>query len=132
MSIDTCIPATQNESFGFHGTMGDHASVAWPLAFDAIRRMVKRPAIEVRAFLDAPAGRHFADEVLDGLDRGRPLGETIETVASRWMCRVPANQRHGQHDLGEGKSLLLRLVIEAGEYAAACPEERQVPEIRSR
>ena len=30
------IPATENESWGFWGTMGGYASVAWPIAMTAI------------------------------------------------------------------------------------------------
>ena len=110
----TSILPTQNERFGFHGTMGVHATAAWPMAFRTIRRAVMRPAVEVRAFLDAPAGRHFADEVLDGLEGGRPLSDAIEAVASRWMHMTPTHH-HGQRGLREEKARLRRLVIQAGE-----------------
>ena len=32
MTTTTTIPATQNEAWGFWGTMNEHASAAWPLA----------------------------------------------------------------------------------------------------
>lgn len=33
---NTNIPATRNEGWGFWGTMGGHACIAWPLAMTAV------------------------------------------------------------------------------------------------
>lgn len=37
------IPATQNESWGFWGTMNEHASAAWPQACAAISHATSQP-----------------------------------------------------------------------------------------
>ena len=34
------IPATQNDAWGFWGTMNEHASAAWPLAIAALPLLV--------------------------------------------------------------------------------------------
>ena len=35
-ALTTALPASQNESFGFWGTMGGYACLAWPLAMQAM------------------------------------------------------------------------------------------------
>ncbi len=39
---NSTIPATRNEAWGFWGTMGGHASIAWPLVMHAIARPQRR------------------------------------------------------------------------------------------
>jgi hypothetical protein len=39
----------------------------------------------VRDFLDSRHGRHFADEVTNGLCRGAPLAAAIDAAVARWM-----------------------------------------------
>ena len=58
MTTDT-IPATQNDAWGFWGTMNEHASAAWPLAMTAISDATGQPLESVRIFLDSRFGRHF-------------------------------------------------------------------------
>ena len=36
MNTNQQIPATQNEAWGFWGTMDEHAAIAWPMAMAAI------------------------------------------------------------------------------------------------
>ena len=60
-------PTTQNEAWGFWGTMGVHACVAWPIAMTQIADVTGEPLESVRIFLDSKQGRHFADAVQDGL-----------------------------------------------------------------
>lgn len=43
MKQDINIPATQNEAWGFWGTMNEHASTAWPLAMRAISDATSQP-----------------------------------------------------------------------------------------
>ncbi|MFP5482562.1 MAG: hypothetical protein ACLGGW_04715, partial [Gammaproteobacteria bacterium] len=57
------IPATQNESWGLFGTLGEHAEAAWPIAMTAISDATYQPLDSVRTFLDSRHGRHFADDV---------------------------------------------------------------------
>lgn len=64
---------TQNEAYGFWGTMnfkGGTASRAWPLAMAAIKENTATDDVEVRAFLDSRWGRHFADMVHNNLNEG--------------------------------------------------------------
>ena len=65
------IPASQNEAWGFWGTMNEHAAAAWPLAMTAIADATGQPLESVRIFLDSRHGRHFADDVQNGLYRGQ-------------------------------------------------------------
>ena len=64
---NTNIPATQDEAWGFCGTMNEHASGAWPLAMSAISDATGQPIESARIFLDSRHGRHFADDVQNGL-----------------------------------------------------------------
>jgi len=48
MNTTTQIPATQNEAWGFWGTMNEHASAAWPLAMVAISDATSQPLESVR------------------------------------------------------------------------------------
>lgn len=81
--------ATQNEGYGFWGTMHlegeDIAERAWPLTSVAIAKATGEDADSIRAFLDSRRGRHFADDVHNGLFLGQPLEEAIDTAVDRWM-----------------------------------------------
>ena len=79
------IPATQNEGWGFWGTMEEHAKEAWPLATKAIAEATGQPIDSIRPFLDSRHGRHFADDVHNGLCRGNTLKEAIDAAVTRWM-----------------------------------------------
>jgi hypothetical protein len=76
---------TQNESWGFWGTMGEHAPSAWPLASRAIAGATGCEPEQVRAFLDSRHGRHFADAVQDGLFVGANLHDAIDNATTKWM-----------------------------------------------
>jgi hypothetical protein len=71
------IPATQNDAWGFWGTMKEHASAAWPLAMTAVSVATSQPLDSVRTFLDSRHGRHFADDVQNGLYQGQALQDAI-------------------------------------------------------
>ena len=47
------IPTTQNEAWGFWGTMNEHASAAWPLAMNTISDATHQP-LEPGSFLATP------------------------------------------------------------------------------
>lgn len=79
------IPTTQNEAWGFWGTMGGHASLAWPIAMAQIADITGEPLESVRAFLDSKQGRHFADSVQDGLASGLAMDAAIAKAAGKWM-----------------------------------------------
>lgn len=79
------IPTTQNEAWGFWGTMGGHASLAWPIAMAQIAETTGEPLESVRAFLDSKQGRHFADSIQDGLASGLAMDAAIAKAADKWM-----------------------------------------------
>ncbi len=81
----TTLPATENEAWGFFGTMNDHAEAAWPLAMTAISDATQQPVDAVRAFLDGRSGRHFADGVVGRMHYGAQLGDAIAATVKEWM-----------------------------------------------
>ncbi len=81
------IPPSENQAWGFVGTIAHHsdADAAWPLAMTAVADATGCTPDEVRAFLDSRHGRHFADDVANGLVEDHPLAEAIATATTKWM-----------------------------------------------
>ena len=103
MNTTTQIPATQNEAWGFWGTMNEHASAAWPLAMVAISDATGQPLESVQVFLDSRHGRHFADDVLNQLLTGSTLADAIHAAATQWMTWKIT--RHTAKDYGIPRGL---------------------------
>jgi hypothetical protein len=80
-------PLTANPDWGFFGTIRHHADpvAAWALALPPITRATGRPDAAARDFLDSTQGRHFADDVTNGLAIGKTLAAAIDTAVTRWM-----------------------------------------------
>jgi len=78
---------SNNESWGFFGTIRHHAdpAEAWRIAFQAIADATGSSDVGVRDFLDSRHGRHFADDVANGLYDGIPLQQAIDAAIDRWM-----------------------------------------------
>jgi hypothetical protein len=51
----------------------------------AIAAATARPEMVVRDFLDSGHGRHFADDVANGLRLGLGLNAAIDAAVGRWM-----------------------------------------------
>lgn len=85
MNTTTHIPATQNEEWGFWGTMNENAQAAWPIAMNAVSDATCQPLESVRAFLDSRHGRHFADDVLNQMLIGNNIEQAIHAAVARWM-----------------------------------------------
>ena len=83
--MNATIPATQNKDWGFWGAMNEHASAAWPLAVLAVAEATGEDADSVCAFLDSRYGRHFADEIHNGLFDDQALPDAIKAATSKWM-----------------------------------------------
>mgnify|MGYP001266318482 CR=1 FL=1 len=111
MTTTRQIPATQNEAWGFWGTMNEDASAAWPLAMTTIADATGEPLESVRIFLDSSYGRHFADEVRNGLHQGQTLAEAIHTATHRWMGWKIGRQTSKQHGIPHGLPYLTGFVI---------------------
>ena len=107
----TNIAATQNEAWGFWGTMNDQAAAAWPIAMTAISDATFQPLESVRAFLDSRHGRHFADDVLNGLHAGLNLHDAIHAATQRWMGWTIGRLTSKQHGIPKGLPYLTGFVI---------------------
>ena len=86
-AVTNTIPTTANPAWGFFGTIRHHADPeqAWPIAMQIVIASTRCSAAGTRSFLDSRMGRHFADDVANGLARGLTLGRAIAASASRWM-----------------------------------------------
>ena len=111
MMTTTQIPATQNEAWGFWGTMNDQAEAAWPIAMTTISDATYQPLDSVRAFLDSRHGRHFADDVLNGLYAGQNLQEAIHAATQRWMGWTIGRLTSKQHGIPKELPYLTGFVI---------------------
>ena len=105
------IPATMNPDWGFFGSLRDQAEIAWPIAMTAISDATYQPLESVRAFLDSRHGRHFADEVLNGLHAGSDLQEAIHAATQRWMGWTIGRLTSKQHGIPKGLPYLTGFVI---------------------
>ena len=102
---------TQNEAWGFWGTMNEHASAAWPLAMNAISDATHQPLESVRIFLDSRHGRHFADDVQNGLHQGQALQDAIKAATQRWMGWTIGRQTSKQYGIPRDLPYLTGFVI---------------------
>ena len=105
------IPATQNEAWGFWGTMNNQVAAAWPIAMTSISGATFQPLESVRAFLDSRHGRHFADDVLNGLHAGLNLHDAIHAATQRWMGWTIGRLTSKQHGIPKGLPYLTGFVI---------------------
>ena len=111
MNTSNQIPATQNDAWGFWGTMNEHASVAWPLAMNAISNATGESLESVRIFLDSRHGRHFADGVQDGLYQGLALQDAILATTQQWMGWTIGRTTSKQYGIPRGLPYLTGFVI---------------------
>jgi len=111
MKTTTHLPATQNEGWGFWGTMNDHATTAWPLAMTAVSTATGEPLESIRLFLDSRYGRHFADDVLNHVHAGRPLPEAIAAAITQWMTWKIGRRTTGDTGIPRGLPYLVGFVL---------------------
>lgn len=111
MMNTTKMPATNNPDWGFFGSLRDQAEVAWPIAMTAISDATNQPLESVRTFLDSRHGRHFADDVLNGLHAGSDLPEAIHAATQRWMGWTIGRLTSKQHGIPKGLPYLTGFVI---------------------
>jgi hypothetical protein len=105
--------ATQNETFGFWGTMNEHATAAWPFASEAIAAATGCEPEQVRAFLDSRFGRHFADEVQNGLFVGCNLKDAIDKATAKWMGWTIGRITAKNYGIPRGMAYLTGFVVQA-------------------
>ena len=114
MTTANPMPATQNDAWGFFGTMDEHAAAAWPLAMSAISDATGQPLESVRIFLDSRFGRHFADDVQNELYAGKTLQDAINAATQRWMGWTIGRQTSKDYGIPRGLPYLTGYVIHCG------------------
>ncbi len=87
MTPTTATLPTANPDWGLWGAIRHHADQAdaWGLAMQAIAAATSCSETVVRDFLDSRHGRHFADDVGNGLSEGMNLPEAVDAAVTRWM-----------------------------------------------
>jgi hypothetical protein len=84
------LPATQNEGWGFYGTVARSGLLlpqpAWDAAIIAVRDAAGISEEGARAFLDSRHGRHLADAVLCRIERGAALQAALDATIAEWMA----------------------------------------------
>ena len=111
MTTTAQIPAPTITDFGFFGTLGEHADAAWPLAMTAISQATGESLDAVRIFLDSRHGRHFADDVHNGLYDGASLADAIGQATQRWMGWTIGRSTSKQYGIPKGLPYLTGFVI---------------------
>ena len=111
MTTTKQIPTSQNEAWGFWGTMNDDAQAAWPIAITAISDATCQPLESVRLFLDSRHGRHFADDVQNGLYAGKALKDAIDSATQTWMGWTIGRQTSKDYGIPKGLPYLTGFVI---------------------
>ncbi|MDI9331469.1 MAG: hypothetical protein QM527_09200 [Alphaproteobacteria bacterium] len=111
MDTSKQIPAPTVTDWGYWGTMQDHAEAAWSIAMTAISDATNQPLESVCAFLDSRHGRHFADDVHNGLFAGAKLQDAIEHATQRWMGWTIGRQTSKQYGIPKGMPYLTGFVI---------------------
>jgi hypothetical protein len=104
-------PATQNETWGFCGTLNEQASTAWPLAMTALSDATGQPLESIRVFLDSRHGRHFAVDVLNQLHAGQALADAIQAATRQWMGWKIGRLMSRDYGIPRGMPYLTGLVI---------------------
>src|SRR5947207_12014482 len=78
--------SSNNQLWGFYGSIRHHAdpATAWPFGMRAISDRTGCSATAARDFLDSRHGRHFADDVANGIVKGLDVSHAIEAAIDRW------------------------------------------------
>ena len=74
---------------------------------------------EVRAFLDSRHGRHFADDVANGLFEHRPLTDAIAAATTKWMGWTIGRATSRETGIPQGLPYLTGYVMHAAIEADA-------------
>ncbi|MCZ8352098.1 MAG: hypothetical protein O9352_19550 [Rhizobium sp.] len=103
---------TANEAWGFYGNSSAFADAdaAWAIVFPAIAKVTMGSAEGVRDFLDSRQGRHFADDVHNGLHTGLDLGAAIAAAITRWMGWKIDRNTAREHGIPKGLPYLTGFV----------------------
>ena len=114
-------PHDPEPRLGFYGTIDHHgdADVAWLIAMNSISDATGCADDEVRAFLDSRHGRHFAEDIANGLAAGKTIADAIEASTTRWMGWCIGAQAARETGIPHGLPYLTGFVINEGIAADA-------------
>lgn len=118
---DSTVPLTSKPTWGFYGTIVHHADAdtAWPLAMTAIAAATGCTPDEVHDFLDSRHGRHFADDVANGLFAGMATPEAIAAATRKWMDWTIGRRTARETGIPQGLPYLTGFVMHAAIEAEA-------------
>ena len=121
MTNTSNMPPSENQAWGFFGTIAHHADAdaAWPLAITAIADATGCPPDEVRAFLDSRYGRHFADDVANALFENLPVADAIATATKKWTAWTIGHATARETGIPQGLPYLTGFVMHAAIEADA-------------
>ena len=111
MNTTTQIPTTQNESWGFWGSMNEHATAAWPIVISAIAQATGTSPDATRIFLDSRYGRHFADDVQSRMHAGHTLADAIHAAIAQWMTWTIGRLTAKEYGIPRGLPYLTGFVL---------------------
>ena len=113
--------STRNADWGFFGTIRHHADpdAAWPIASQAIARATEASPEGVRDFLDSRHGRHFADDVANGIVKEKALEAAIDAAVTRWMGWTIDRRTAREHGIPHGLPYLTGFVTHCEILAEA-------------
>lgn len=111
-TMTTATLPTRNTEWGFFGTIRHHgdADEAWPWATAAIGQATFCDGEAVRDFLDSREGRHFADDVSNGLAQGL----SVEAAVERWMSWIINRRTARETGIPQGLPYLAGFVTQTG------------------
>jgi hypothetical protein len=104
---------TTNPDWGFFGAVHHHADPdqSWALAMRAIGEATGCSEPAVRMFLDSRHGRHFADEVANGLAGVTTPETAIAKAITRWENWRVDRRASRETGIPHGLPLLTGLVV---------------------
>lgn len=117
---------TQNEAWGFYGTIKNHhdPAQAWTVAFERVQAVTGASDDAVRAFLDSRDGRHFADDVAGRIQCLGGLGPAVAASVAVWMAWTISHREHREHGIPWGLPYLTAWVEHHGITAEAEAAEK--------
>jgi len=103
---------TESKEWGFYGSITRHADppTAWNATAPVLIAASGSSGDAVRAFLDSRWGRHFADDVANGLADGQSLPSAIEWATTRWMGWRTRQSEERDYQTPRGLPLLVGLI----------------------
>ena len=116
--MTTTILPSANLDWGYWGTISrienDPAAdpaKAWEIASRRIAEVTTASPEGVRDFLDSRHGRHFADEVHNGLFDGKSMQDAIDAATQQWMGWTIGRQTSRDYGIPRGLPYLTGFVI---------------------